>query len=921
VKRALSATWIALLLAGTVTACDPQGEVPSGSARSAAALTTNGVNATMTVDSWGGGYCASIVLANTSASAVTSWTLGIALNGSTVTNAWGGATSVSAGQLTIRPVDYNANIAPNASATLGFCGSGGSQPALTSFEVVGGGGSGPTTQTLTVSKGGQGLGTVASTPAGIDCGSACSASFPTGAVVTLAAAPASGSSFTGWSGACTGTGACTVTMSAAQSVMASFGAGTLVFPLTVTKAGTGSGTVTGAGIDCGSTCSASFTSGAVVTLSASPASGSTFTGWSGACSGTGACAVTMSAAQSVVASFATAVDPGTTLSINAGGAAAGAFIADASFSGGSTYATTNSIDTSQIVGTVPPQAVFQTERYGEFTYTIANRTPGSAQTVTLYFSESYWTAAGQRTFNVAINGATVLTAFDIFAAAGGANRAIARTFNTTASTSGQVVIAFTKGGGPDNPKICGVSVAGGSTTTFPLTVTKAGNGTGTVSGSGISCGSACSASYASGTSVTLSAAAASGSTFAGWSGACSGTSSCTVSMTAAQSVTATFTSQVTTYALSVTKSGSGSGTVTSNPSGVNCGSNCTASYQSGTTVTLSAAPASGSTFGGWSGACTGTGSCVASMTAARAVTATFNGSSTGGLVGWATVGGTVTGGGNASPVTVTTLSALNSAAAGTTPAVIRVSGTITGAVSIGSNKTIEGANASATIRGSIRMKGSANVILRNLNVVGYNCTDASSCESGADAIAVDTGAHHLWFDHLAVSDGSDGNLDFTHAADNITVSWCKFFYTGRSGGHQFSNLIGHSDNNASEDTGKLRITFHHNWWANGVGERMPRVRFGQVHVYNNLYTASGNNYCVAAGKGASVLLENNAFIGVSDPIDLTYGDGAATLRGNLFTSVSGNTSGRGTAFTPPYAYTLDAASSVEAAVRAGAGPR
>jgi hypothetical protein len=80
--------------------------------------------------------------------------------------------------------------------------------------------------------------------------------------------------------------------------------------------------------------------------------------------------------------------------------------------------------------------------------------------VTLYFAESFWTAAGQRTFNVAINGATVLTAFDIFAAAGGANRAIARTFNTTANGNGQVVIQLTRGGGPDNPKISGLTVTG-----------------------------------------------------------------------------------------------------------------------------------------------------------------------------------------------------------------------------------------------------------------------------------------------------------------------------------------------------------------------------------------------------------------------------------------------------------------------------
>ncbi len=613
-------TRLALVLAAALLA----------SAQPAAALTTNGVDATMVVDSWGGGYCANITIANRSTAAVTSWTLGVALNGSTLGNLWSGTSSVSNGVLTIRPADYNTNIAPSASVTLGFCGSGSGQPALQTFDVVGGSGTNPTTYALTVTRSGAGTGTVTSSPSGVSCGSTCSASFASGTVVTLTAAPASGSTFTGWSGACTGTASCTVTMSAARSVTATFGTTSTGATLTVVKAGTGSGTVSGSGINCGGTCSASYTAGTTVSLTAAAASGSTFAGWSSTCSGFASGVVTMNASCSVTATF-NQPDVGTVLSVNPGGAAAGTFVADAYFTGGSTYSTTSAIDTAQITGAVPPQAVFQTERYGEFTYTIPNRAPGSAQAVTLYFAESYWTAAGQRTFNVAINGQTVLTAFDIFVEAGGANRAIARAFNTTASSSGQVVIAFTRAGGPDNPKISGISVAGGSVSTFALTVNRAGTGTGTVSSnpSGISCGSACSASFASGAAVTLSAAAASGSTFSGWSGAgCSGTSTCTVSMTASRSVTATFTSQVTTYAVTVAKSGAGTGTVTSSPSGINCGSSCSASFASGSTVTLSAAAASGSTFGGWSGACSGTGSCILSMTAARSVTATFNGGST-----------------------------------------------------------------------------------------------------------------------------------------------------------------------------------------------------------------------------------------------------------------------------------------------------
>jgi aryl-phospho-beta-D-glucosidase BglC (GH1 family) len=172
----------------------------------------------------------------------------------------------------------------------------------------------------------------------------------------------------------------------------------------------------------------------------------------------------------------------------------------------------------------------------------------------------------------------------------------------------------------------------GTPVNYALTVTKAGAGSGTVTStpSGINCGGTCSASYANGTSVTLTATAASGSAFAGWSGACSGAAACTVSMTAARAVTATFNSTATTFSLAVTKTGTGSGTVTSSPSGISCGSTCTANYASGTSVTLTAVAASGSAFAGWSGACTGTSTCTLSMTAVRNVTATFNTSGTGG---------------------------------------------------------------------------------------------------------------------------------------------------------------------------------------------------------------------------------------------------------------------------------------------------
>lgn len=145
-----------------------------------------------------------------------------------------------------------------------------------------------------------------------------------------------------------------------------------------------------------------------------------------------------------------------------------------------------------------------------------------------------------------------------------------------------------------------------------LTVSKGGSGTGTVTSNpaGINCGTSCpsqNASFTSGVSVTLSQSAGAGSTFSGWSGACSGTGACTVLMDSAKSVNASFNLPVP-YTLSVIKSGQGTVTSTSNPSqaNINCGSKCSTSYESGTTVTLTAMPSTGRVFTGWGGACSGT---------------------------------------------------------------------------------------------------------------------------------------------------------------------------------------------------------------------------------------------------------------------------------------------------------------------------
>ncbi len=156
-------------------------------------------------------------------------------------------------------------------------------------------------KTLTVAKAGSGTGTVTSGPAGIDCGATCTHAYVHGTSVTLTATPSAGSSFAGWSGDCSGT-TCVLTMSADHTATATFETDKT---LTVGKSGDGTGSVSSSpsGISCGATCTHAFAHGTSVTLTAAATSTSKFAGWSGDCSGTGACSLTMSANHTATAKF------------------------------------------------------------------------------------------------------------------------------------------------------------------------------------------------------------------------------------------------------------------------------------------------------------------------------------------------------------------------------------------------------------------------------------------------------------------------------------------------------------------------------------------------------------------------------------------------------------------------------------------
>ncbi|MFF1461094.1 polysaccharide lyase family 1 protein [Streptomyces sp. NPDC058330] len=277
-------------------------------------------------------------------------------------------------------------------------------------------------------------------------------------------------------------------------------------------------------------------------------------------------------------------------------------------------------------------------------------------------------------------------------------------------------------------------------------------------------------------------------------------------------------------------------------------------------------------------------------------------------------GAGTTGGGSASAVTVSTLAAFTSAVSGDSAKTVKVSGLITlsGQVDVGSNTTVLGVGSSSGFTGGgLRLKGGSNIVIRNLNI--------SKPLAPSDGITVQNSTK-VWIDHNSFfadrdhdKDYYDGLLDITHASDDVTVSWNTFK------NHYKGSLVGHSDSNASEDTGHLHVTYHHNHFQN-VYSRIPSLRFGTGHFYDNY--VQGADTAVHSRMGAQMLVENNVFRDTKIAITTSRSskeDGYVVQRGNDLGGAATEISRTGSFSTPLYTYTAEPASSVVASVTSGAG--
>jgi len=248
-------------------------------------------------------------------------------------------------------------------------------------------------------------------------------------------------------------------------------------------------------------------------------------------------------------------------------------------------------------------------------------------------------------------------------------------------------------------------------------------------------------------------------------------------------------------------------------------------------------------------------------------------------------GSGATGGAAGNNVVATTAAEFATYAASGDAQVITVSGYLDiGTVAVASNKTIQGADASATLDGCLNLSNVSNIVIRGLNLANSDGT----------ALRL-SGASKVYVTRCSFLDAAAPQLVAT-GSDQLTVSWCEF---AASVAGQSAVQLG-----AAGETTTPRITLHHHWWSTNLASALPSAASGLVHQYSNYIAGTGNTSGTAVSGSAQLLSEGNAYIGITNPLAKS---GSALIRvlDNVYTTCTGTIdSGADTVFTPSYSYTL-----------------
>ena len=283
-------------------------------------------------------------------------------------------------------------------------------------------------------------------------------------------------------------------------------------------------------------------------------------------------------------------------------------------------------------------------------------------------------------------------------------------------------------------------------------------------------------------------------------------------------------------------------------------------------------------------------------------------------------GANATGGGNATPTLVSSVSELKSALNKGKNKVIIItkSLTFTSMLSVqdGSNVTLmalpgvtlTSLQQDASTSGILYVKRFNNLIIRNITFIGPGAYD---CD-GNDLLCFEK-VTNAWVDHCDFQDGCDGNFDNKSLTDNITVSWCRFRYlkapkAGGSGGtddHRFTNLLGASSSDAPDD-GTYNMTWAYCWWDEGCKERMLRCRNASLHFLNCYWNSSVANYYIGP-ENADCYIEGCTFEGAPATKKIFYQNyggknGAKFINCTATKGLPSNVTNR-TVVTPSYSYT------------------